>query len=331
MSDPIHISQSTRHPVDWAFKASTKEDLHGADSAVASLYYQSSIASLAPANPKSTQTILKTESTETKKSILNRAKDWLWGIFGWGKPQPSSKVDNEQSLEDSADEELLLGGPKLPEPEFDHQKRLSQAISDLNRDLVNRMKDIAEFEEEMRKPGSHKIDKFLFMNLLQSSIKQKQLSQARSLLAQEDLFDIHKKNKELHKKNFALMDSIQSENFARKILKWINAGLTGFTVGGTALAFATGGPVLAVSICLPIALLGRSVNMVFEGTLKHKSDLKTGEITVLRQKTKANTSLERDYLNDMQMMDGEIAALLKKIKEILDNQTRAERASFGQR
>lgn len=329
MNNPIHISQSTHHPIDWALKGSIKEDLHGAEGEVASLYYQTTIASMAPANPKATQTVLKTESIETKKSILSRTKDWLWSIFGWGQPQPSSNVSDDQLNEDGANEDLLIGGPKLPEPAYNYQKRLSQTLTDRNRDLVNHLKDISEFEEEMRKSSSGNLDKFFFMSLVESSLKQKQLSQSKSLLAQEELLDLHKKNKELHKKHFALMDSINSESWIRGILRWINASLTGATIGGTAIAFASGGT--AFAICLPIALIGKSVGMIFEGILKYQSDGKTGKLIILKQETKKNTTNERERLSDMQMMDGEIAALLKKIKQLLDNQTKAERESFGQR
>jgi hypothetical protein len=330
MTDPISSAQSKRDPIEWSFHAYAKEDAHGADAQVASLYYQSTISSLAPQDQTVQASLLKVESAKTEKSIFSRAKDWLWGIFGWGQQQPVSDLDDDDDDGDPIEEDPedpFSGGPKLSEPEFDQKRRLSQAISELNRDLVNRLKDIAEFEEEMRKSGSNKLDKLLFMNLVESSLKQKQLSQSRSLLAQEDLFELHKKNKELHKLHFGLMDTIDSENRTRGILKWVNVGLTAMTVGGMAIAFASGGS--AVAIGLPIALLGKGGSMIFDGILKYKTDVKTGELGVLKQETKMNASNEREHLTEMQAMDGEVASLLKKIRHILDNQTKAERASFG--
>lgn len=327
MTDPID-SIHIQNPYEWAIKASIKEHTLGAEETVASLYYQSSISSLASVKPETDQAALKIENTETKKSFLGRTKDWLWGIFGWGQQQPVSELESDDaSIDDEADEDVLSGGPKLSEPEYKYQKRLSQSITDINRDLVNHLKEIAEFEEEMRKSSSGKLDKLLFMSLVDSSLRQKQLNHSRSLLAHEDLLDLHKKNKELHKAHFALMDSIDSENRTRGVLKWVNIGLTTMTVGGTAIAFASGGSALAIG--MPIALLGKAGTMIFDGILKYKADGKTGDLIVIKQETKANAANERENLTQMQNLDGEIATLLKKIRQILDNQTKAERASFG--
>lgn len=325
MIDPIH--NSNHKPIDWAWWTSDKEDLdlHGAEEEVASLYYQTTLSSMAPTNSKTSLNEQKIETIETK-SILTRAKDWFWNLIGWGEAQPVPESEEEESIEDGTDDNPLSGGPKLPEPQSDHQRRLTKQISEHNRELSNRLKEIAEFEEEMRKSSTN-IDKSIFMYLVESNLRQKDLSHSRSLIAHEDLMALHKKNKELHKLQFGLIDSINDKNATKGILKWIKGGLTGFTVGGMAIIFASGGS--AIAALMPIALLAKSPIMLFEGILKYQSDNKTGEMIVLKQEIKTNSANEREYLTEMQNLDADITKLLKKIREILDNQTKAERASFG--
>lgn len=331
MTDPIQSISSIHNPLDWSAKTSPKEDLHAADATVASLYYQSTITSLAAPTPEKNQIAAKAESSETKKSFLGQAKDWLWGIFGWGQKQPASPInaENGEPSENESEENLFGGIPKLQEPDYHDHKRLAQTIADLNRELVHRLKDIAEFEEEMKKSSSGKLDKLLFLHLVESSLKQKELNHTRNLLAQEDFFHIHEKNKELQKAHFALIDAITSENKARGVLKWVNVGLTAVTVGGMAVAFALGGPV--IPFALPIALLGKSSTLLSDGILKYRSDGKTGELVVIKQETKVNSADKREHLSEMQNGNADIGALMKKIRHLLDNQTKAERASFGRK
>jgi hypothetical protein len=331
-ADPILATNSTLHPVTWSATPPAKEDLHAAEAEVASLYYQSTITSLAPAASEKNQTDLKVENSETKKSLFGRAKDWLWGIFGWGQKQPISELEaeNAEILQSNNDEDPFADGiPKLEKPEIDHQRRLAKTIADINRELVNRLKDIAEFEEEMKNSSVGELDRLIFLHLVESSLRQKELNHSRSLLAQEDLFEHHEKNKELQKAHFALIDALTSENKARGVLKWINVGLTAVTVGGMSLAFATGGGSLAVA--LPIALLGKSVTMVTDGILKYRSDGKTGDLVVIKQEMKTHSATKQDHLSEMQNSDTEVGALLKRIRRLLDNQAKAERASFSRR
>lgn len=330
-ADPILATNSTLNPTAWSATPPAKEDLHAAEAEVASLYYQSTITSLAPAASAKNQEDLKVENTETKKSLLGRAKDWLWGIFGWGQKQPVSELEAEtENLQNNTEEDPFADSiPRLEKPEIDHQRRLAKTIADVNRELVNRLKDIAEFEEEMKNSSVGELDKLIFLHLVESSLRQKELNHSRSLLAHEDLLEHHEKNKALQKTHFALIDALTSENKARGVLKWINVGLTAVTVSGMSLAFATGGSSLAVA--LPIALLGKSTTMITDGILKYRSDGKTGELIVVKQEMKTHSATKQDHLAEMQNSDTEVGALLKRIRRLLDNQAKAERASFSRR
>lgn len=335
MTNPIHSSSFYQQTNDSVHpKGHAKEDLHSAEEQVASLYYQSSLTSLNPAQTavEKTQILQVKEKKESEQSFLGKAKNWLWGIFGWGQKEPvvETAFDDIETPDDSISKDLDEGGiPVLSPPDHLDKKRLSQAITDLTRELVSMQKNMVEFEEEMRKSPSSKLDKLIFIQLFNSSIKQKKIKESLSLIAQEDLMNLHKKNQELQKKNFSLIDAIHEENKWRNILKRVNAGLTGITIGGSAIGFALGGPVGFFAVGLPLSLIGKGSTMLTDGILKYQNDAKTGELLIVRQETKANNSRLDERLNDMQISDSDIATLLKLIRHHIDNQAKAERASFN--
>ena len=333
MIDPIQASQSSKvWPNTNAIPE--KENLHAAEAEVASLYYQSSIASLATpqASQDRKEANLEGANKAVSKSLLGRTKDWLWGIFGWSQKQPVSEIESDDidHIELANDVHDLAGGiPKLQAPESGERRRLSQAISEINRELVNRLKDMAEFEEEMKKNSAAKLDKFIFLQLINSSISQKNLKHASSHIAQEDIMHLHKKNQKLQKNHFAIVDAVNSDNKIRNILKWVNVGLTGVAVAGAAIGFALGGPAGVIAVGTPLSFLGKGASMLTDGILKYKNDGRTGDLVIIKQQTKTNTDKKKDKLSDMQTSDSDIGALIKKIRQHLDNQTKAERASFS--
>lgn len=310
----------------------SKDDLRPAEEEVASLYYQSSIKSLAVQMPAEKALAMQAdEKKATEKSIFGKAKDWLWGIFGWGKAQPVAEepIDPVQNVGNDTREDPFAGGtPRLQAPDNSDKKRLSQSIADLNQH-VNRMKDTIEFEEEMRKTSSGQLDKLIFLQLINFSINQKKLKEATGLILREDLIYFHNKNKTLQEKHYNLVDAIVSENKARGVLKWINVGLTAVAVGGSALGFAIGGPAGFFAVGIPLSLIGKGTTTLIDGILKHKNDNRTGDLVIVKQETKANHSTTTERMSEMQATDAEVAALLKMIRQHLDNQTKAERASFG--
>lgn len=342
MVDPIRSLQS---PLGWPadpytssakYTAPAKEELHSAEEQVVSLYYQTTLKSLAASvdHPEKKQAAQGIEKKAVERSLLGRAKDWLWSIFGWGQKQPVSAAEAGSEAADNndvdpADDSFAGGTPRLQSPEINDKKRLSQAISNLNQELVNRLKEIAEFEDEMRKSSSNNLDKFIFLQLINSSISQKKLKESGILIAHERFSALHKKNQELKKAHFALVDAILAENKARGVIKWINISLTGITIGGTAIAFAVGGPLGILAVGLPLSYIGKGVTTLTNGILKHKTDRKTGDLVLIKQESKFNTSLKKDERSVIQISDADITTLLKQIKQHLDNQARSERASFG--
>lgn len=322
-----------------------KRDLKNAEDQVAALYYRDTQSSClnATQDQERTTVAIVTQTKSIEKSFLDRTKDWIWGMFSWGQKlvgwdqaeevNDTETISKEISIESEtigSNKKTPSGGiPRLEQPEAQTRQRLSKTIADINRELVNRLKDMAEFEKEMEKSTANKIDKLIFLHLVQSSLTQKKLKEAGSAIAQEELLDLHKKNQHLRKKHYDLIDTISDNEKTLGILNWVNIGLTVAGVGSAAIAFAFGGPLSIFGLGLPLSYLGRGSTMLTSGILNHNKDKETGELVLVKQETQANNSHQKDKLTLVQVNDEEIAKLLKAIKYVLDMQTKATSFSSG--
>lgn len=315
----------------WIFDGAAEEPTTtkknvSAEAEVASLYYQSSIMSLAAPETqpaKSAVTAAKVETSQPQKSWFGRTKDWLWGLFGLEKKQPT---DASQTFDD----EILDGIPRLAPPETKENKRMARTIAELNREFVNRMKDIAEFEEEMRKSSSNDLDKMIFMQLVFSSLYQKDLKEDGNITAHQQVLAMHDRNKTLQKTYYDMLEEITRRAKTNEVLHWTGIGLTAGVVGALAVSFAIGGPVAVIgSVAIGLMSLAKGGTTMSEGILKYKNDRKTGDMFIIGQESKANSKRIDDEMGNMQMNDDDVGKLLKTIRHHLDNQSRAERANFG--
>jgi len=326
----------------------TKSDLKNAEEEVASLYYLTTLSSLAShqENSEKKTTQIKANQETAEKSFFQKVsdsfwgvKDWLWGVFGWEQTQSIQKsestsaaatLENDPDSLSSAEENANTGGiPQLQQPDVQARRRLSQAVADVNRELAHQLKDLAEFEREMERSSSNQLDKLIFIHLVNSSIHQKKLKETSTLLAFEEVQEKHKKNQELRTKYFDLVDAITEGNKKLGVLSWINMGLTVVTIGGTALAcFVSGGGAL-FAVGLPLSYFVKGTTTMTEGIVRLKNDQRTGDLVVVKQETKANQNHQKDNLSKMQVNDQEIAKLLKIIRIHLKNQTETERSFFG--
>lgn len=299
-------------------------DSDGAETVIASIYYQDTLKPAEPKNLTADSASLQNGKKEiekslttTEKSFFSKAKDWLWSLFSWGQKTPAAVASSEmRGIVGTADD----GTPRLEAP----NKQLAQT-----QELVWRLKDIAEFEEEMRQSSSTQLDKLIFLHLVSSSLLQKRLKEEMSIHAQQELMELYKKNKELQKTYYSVLDEINSRAKTNSILHWVNIGATAGIVGSVALAFATGGGSLVIALGLSLSSLGKGGTMLSEGILKYKNDLETGKLFVITQETKGNSSHIQEELQAMGASGNEISELLKMIREHLENQSNAERASFG--
>jgi hypothetical protein len=292
---------------------------------------------MAQATAVPSKEVAKAEAKAPEKSFLGRIGNWLWskaeslysmitGVFQPAKEAEESADQNDGTTATPGLDKI----PKLQSPEVESQKKLSLLLADINRKLLNSLKDIAEFEEEMRKSNSSKMDKLIFVQLFHSSMDQKKLRENAAIDIQEDLFKRHKDNKGLQKAYFDLLADIQSRAKTDKILHWINVGATAGIVGATAIAGFTGGlGAGALAIALPLSYIGKGIVTATQGILSYKADMKTGEMTVVRDDMQANSSLIEERIGDLEISDQSMADLLEVIRKVIENQGKAERASFA--
>lgn len=303
----------------------------GAEEEVASLWYQSSLKSMAEPEKAATATdaSVQIEKKSVVRQYLGRAKEWLWNLFGW-----SEKAQETESSENSPVATIGdLASPRLSTPEYTDKKRLKNTLAELNREFVYRLKDISEFEEEMRRSSSNQLDKLIFLELIYSSLLQKQLKEESGEALQQELLKLHRDNEKLRETHYNLLDEINNRAKTQSVLHWTNIGLTVGLMGGIAAGFFTGGASLLVTGIISggtgLASLAKGGTTLLEGHLKYKNDLKTGELFVINRESKANSKRMDDEIGNLQEIDEDIGAMLKMIRQHLDNQSQAERASFG--
>lgn len=314
-----------------------------------SLYYMTTLSSLAEPLELSVEKQIEIPATESKiveKSFMDRAKDWfwntkdwLWNMVGLGSMEAISETEAVADIEKISETidgppagnsaksvDLSAGGiPQLERPDAEQKERLEKSIRNLRQELL-KQKDITESLEEY---NTNQLDNIIFLRLIDHSIKQKKLKESASIQDQEDLLFLHKKNDGLRKAHYELVDAILAQNKTREVLKWINVGFSIVTVGGTAIAFAVGGPLGLIGAALPLSMLGRGVNTIYDGILKFDNDNKTGELVPIKSESQSITSNKKEKMKHIQVTNEDIAELWKLIRGILDMQSKHERASFG--
>lgn len=331
--------QSLRRSSEICDDLQRQEKSKPTDSAVAevaSLYYQSSISpslhceSLSP--QKNLDTLGKIETDQPQKSWFGKTKDWLWSLFGVKKEALTESKSSSSERAPSFD-----AAPRLEPPDFDplnvdldadlnEQGRMRKTIAELNQKLVSRLKDIAEFEEEMRKTPNYEADKILFRQLIYSTLYQKGLKEEGSVVAHTQANILHEKYKTTQDEHYDLLDEINARAKLNKALHWTNIGCTVGMVGAMAAAFATGGTSAVLTGGISLMTLAKGATTLSEGVLKYKNDLKTGELFVVGQDLKRTNKKLMDEINVLQAIDEDVGSLIKTIRHHLDNQSRAERA-----
>ena len=299
----------------------------GAEEEVASVWYQSSLKSMAEPEKAAatTDASIQIEKKSAVRNYLGRTKEWLWNLFGWSEKTTETEASENSPAATIGD----LASPRLSSPEYTDKKRLKSTIAELNREFVYRLKDISEFEEEMRRSSSNQLDKMIFWELVYSTMLQKQLKEESGTEAQQELLKLHQNNEALRKTHYNLLEEINTRAKTEGVLHWTNIGLTVGLMGSIAAGFFTGGASALISAGTGMASLGKGATTLLEGILKFKNDRSTGQLFVVNQETKTNSNRINDELGNLQEIDEDIGTMLKMIRQHLDNQSQAERASFG--
>jgi hypothetical protein len=310
------------------------QDRKAAEAEVASLWYVSTLQTMQDmdqkAAPKAPQKTASVESKESEQSFFSKIGNWLWGTAEslWNFVFPT-KQGETVAEDDKSTTTPLDHTPKLQTPDMDNKRKLSLLVADLNRELVTRLKEIAEFEEEMRKSNSNKMDKLIFIQLVASSLAQRKLREEGGIEEQESLFELHKKNKDLQKAYYNIQDEINRQKPLDSVLHWVSIGATAGIMGSLALTVFTGGVMAgALAFALPLSYLAKGAVTATQGILGYKTDIKIGKMTMVNHEIGENSGTIDDKMTDLQMTDQNIAELLKAIRQVIENHGKAERASF---
>lgn len=313
MVDPISsVSSRPYIGTSYTYSDSVPEQkkANSAAAEASSLYYATTLQSLQPA----------LSAKKEEKSFLTGCIDWVKSLFGWGSP--TTAVSEEKN---SVSAIKPLGAiPQLPPAD----KRLAEAVSTLHRELAQQLKESADFEEELQKASSARMDKLVFVHLFKSSLLQRELKQGINLQAYDEIMERQQKNKDLRQATYAVIDEINRRAKTDSVLKWINIGTTGGTIASLALSFAIGGAtggIGVLAVATPLLGIAKGSLTLSQGILKYQNDLETGKLYSLNHESKRNSTVIKDELQTMQMGDEEIASLLKAIRELIDNQSEAER------
>lgn len=298
-----------------------------------SVYYITTLASLQKSETLTDQEInqanqeTKALENQSQTSTLRKWGEWVMSfLWSWS---PKSQTQPTNQAPTKVEGIPSLGGPPKLQPEELDRKRLSRSIAELNRDLVHRLKETNEFEEEMRKSGSKNIDKLIFAHLFEMGLKQKKSKEDLSIESQEEILRKHKENKKLQQDFFSIWDDVKERSKKSAFLGWINMGATIGITGLFAVSFATGGTGAIIMLALPLLSIVQGTTKAAEGIIKYQNDKKSGEMFLLKEKSSENSLDINTNLQDLKTNDQEMAQLLKALRHHLENQSKAERIFRG--
>lgn len=325
MIEPI----SSRSTEDlWAAYAERQKQIAdsqiGTDDAeeeVVSLWYLSSVKSMQSSVEEDNKKIESSsiQSNKIEQSRFQRFTTWLWGLFGGSNPKESTEIADQQT--DAVEENISVALPRTPQlqpPELISNERLVKAIADINKDLLHRIKDTAEFSEEMR--NSNDMDRLILFHLVSKSLDQKRLKEEAGLELHEHILNLQKLNKELHKKHYCLLDDINATAKTNQMLHWVSVGSSVGVVGTLVAGYLTGGLTGVFAFTIPALNILKGGATGVEGVMKYKNDLRTGEVTNVNHDIKVNrNNIESEVNGRLPIGDEEISHLLKSIREHLAN------------
>lgn len=318
-------TEHERAPVNMS-STNPEVDTEAAEEEVVSLWYLSSIKSLqaVPSYESSNHTI-NVQASQKESSRFQKIRSWLRSWFG-GSKESEIAAQPETNSADKNTPAGLPGTPQLQSPEYMSNERLSKAIADLNKDLLYRLKDTAEFAEEMRKSNSRAMDRLILFQIISKSMDQKKLREEAGLEAHEHVFYLQKLNKELQQKHYRILDDIHAVSKTNEVLHWVNIGTTVGIVGTMAVGFATGGTGAVFAIALSALNILKGGLSGAEGILKYKNDRRTGEMTMVNSEMKANRSNITDKISTtLPFADEDISNLLKTVRHHLENYSKESR------
>lgn len=331
MTDPI----TSRHsPLVWPdpyahetkalHAADKKAETTSAEAEIASLYYQSSIQSLNPTFAASTAKEAKTvnAAVEQPKSLWGQFTDWFSNLIGISKKVEKAPETSQNSTVDS---NITINRPPQLEPPKEAEQKYAQSMASLNKEIIKRCEEeIEKLQEEFRTASSQKLEVLINWKFVQFALNQRDLKEQSGLQIQHELMETQKENSKLQKNYYSLLQDVQENVKTNKILRWVSIGQTVGYVGLIAVAFATGGASALISVAIPMLGLTKGATTLAQGVLQFKNDKKTGDMFMINQDVKDNTStIQNDHIPSLQLISDDIGKLFKTLRKQIENQQKA--------
>ncbi|MEI8366605.1 MAG: hypothetical protein WCF65_09345 [Parachlamydiaceae bacterium] len=295
----------------------------------ASSYYASSIQSLAPvATQEINKSALKVKGKSASPSFFTQAKNRFLSLFGVKTEKsvitetPHEQKKSSASTGPSPIDSII---PRLAPPELIERKQMTSAAAELNR----RFNGSVELEKEMNESNDASIDKLIFLQLIHSALRQKELKEEDGFVRHTELLKYHHNNKKLHETYYNHLDYTRDAAKKQNILKWVNVVATGAIAATFAISFFLSGGLAALGAATPIASALKGTTLGINGVLKHNMEKEKGEMGIVQLDIRRNSGKTDDGLGDLEKVDQEIAHLYKLIKEALKHHDQAARACIG--
>lgn len=341
--EPIGVEyRTTDHfPIAPILTEPPEQDRTAAEAEVTSLYYVTTLQSMQATStegaPTPASAALAVERQPSEKSLLARAGDWMWGaaqafwnqitsIFQSNTTTEKGQLQAEQPVGVPLDHI-----PKLSPPEVEQQRKLTERILELNRELTRSFKEIADFEEELQKSNSHNMDRLVFVHLIASSLEQKKLREEGGVNVQEETLELHEKNKKLHVALYDLIDEACKHAHAEKVVHWVQIGSHVASLATFAIAAFLLGPASALGVAIPLSSISSGILRLTQDHFQAQVNTATGNITVTKHDMSANGTAIEGKLEDLQGVTQDIGSILKAVRLLIEKQGQAERANFDRK
>lgn len=279
-------------------------------------YYTDRLISPAPQDLLKETNRLAAASTAKEgvkgKSFFQKVSDWFAGLFGTAKTE-ENKVDVPESTEEPLN--WLNSAPQL-EDAIKAEKKLRESFKKLNAEIKRYEEESADFEKQILLKSAEEKTKLL----LEMSQKQKEHKTLMTLLHQDAVKEHHERNKKLWKIHFNLQEEVDKHVKTSNTLKWINVGQTAAWILLMAGTFATGGATAAVGAIGGILGVSSGILKITQGYSKYQGDKKTGDIGVVKNERKNNSSKITDNVASIGIVDQEMSRLWKLLRNHLKNE-----------
>lgn len=264
-------------------------------------------------NSKDTHQSLAQEKPKTEDpSFIRRVGEWFYSLFWCATPPITSTTDAVNKTISP-----ICDRPSLEKPQDLHMKNVADALTKINHSLVHRMEDTRSFEDEMQSLP-HK-DHYILWELFQRGMSQKDLKEETAIMAISEVHQKQSHNRELNERAQELLDDIRNWAKQRKIPEWVGFISTFGTTGLLAASFVTGGVAGIMTLAIPLFTLTKGISTASKGMLDHRTDVRQGELFMLRDRRSQNTTEIQQRVDKLKGIDNDRLAVIKMIKEMLNN------------